>query len=242
MQLKTRHQEMLALAVFLALATIVVEIWPRLDIAVSAYFFDGRSFVGHQWDWANLAYHGVPPLGAWLLGVAAVMALLPLLPGRWGRRLVKPWLQRRAIVSLLVVVFGVGLLVHSALKDNWGRPRPEDVQPFGGPKVSQAPLQPSTQCARNCSFVSGHPAAGFALIGLGLFGTRRTRWRWWAIGTFTGAVIGLARVAQGRHFFADVVFCMLALWLVCVITRELWLRAAVAQRAFKRQKARNLQA
>lgn len=235
MPIKTRHQEMLALALLTAVATVVFELWPRLDIAVSRHFFDGRDFVGDQWAWAQLVYHGVPRLGTALVLLAALLALAPLTP--WGRGRVKPWLQRRAIASLVVVALGVGLLVHNGLKDNWGRPRPQEVQVFGGPKTYQAPLQHSDQCDRNCSFVSGHAAAGFALIALGLFGSRRTRWRWWAVGAVTGGVIGLARIVQGRHFFGDIVFCMLALWLVCVLLRALWLRLVLLRRRARRRRA-----
>jgi lipid A 4'-phosphatase len=237
MRLKTRHQEHLALAVMAALATAVFEIWPRLDLAVSGYFFDGTAFVGHQWGWAQLLYLGVPPLGTWLVALALVMAVLPWLGG-WGRRLVQPWLHRRAIASLLMVLLGVGLVVHTALKDSWGRPRPVHVQAFGGPKVYQAPLQHSTQCDRNCSFVSGHAAAGFALMALGLFGSRRTRRRWWAIGMVAGSAIGLSRVAQGGHFFSDIVFCLLALWLVCVLLRGMWLRLALLRRQGRQRRLR----
>ncbi len=235
MRLKTRHQEMLALALCTIAATVLFELWPALDLAVSRRYFDGTAFVGHQWGWANLVYHGVPRLGGWLVLGAAVLALLPL-AGRWGRSWVKPWLQRRAIASLLMVLLGVGLLVHNGLKDSWGRPRPADVQAFGGAKVYQAPLQHSTQCERNCSFVSGHAAAGFALISLGLFGSRRTRWRWWMIGTVAGSVIGLARIVQGRHFFGDIVFCLLVLWLVSVLLRQAWLHLAAWRRAARSRK------
>lgn len=234
MRMKTRHQEMLFLAVMVVLAIALFETWPTLDIAVSASFFDGQGFVGGDWGWANLIYHGVPQLGTWLVLLAAVLALIPLAGAR-GRRIVKPWLQRRAIASLLMVFLGVGLVVHNGLKDSWGRPRPQEVQVFGGPKIYQAPLQHSTQCERNCSFVSGHAAAGFALIALGMFGSRRTRWRWWAIGAVAGSVIGLARVVQGRHFFGDIVFCLLVLWLVCVLLREGWLRLAAARLARRRR-------
>jgi lipid A 4'-phosphatase len=237
MRLKTRHQEKLALALAAVAATVLFELWPRLDIAVSMSFFDGRSFIGNQWGWAQLIYHGVPRLGSWLVILAVLIALMPLVPR--GRRWVKPWLQRRALASLVVVALGVGVLVHNGLKDSWGRPRPADVQVFGGTKIYQAPLQHSEQCERNCSFVSGHAAAGFALIGLGLFGSRRTRWRWWAIGAVAGSVIGLARIVQGRHFFGDIVFCMLALWLVCVLLRAIWLRLALARRALRRRQQRS---
>ena len=217
----------------LALAVVVFEVWPRLDIAVSTRFFDGQAFVGNQWAWANLIYHGVPRLGTWLVLLAIALAVLPLL-GAWARKLV------RAIASRLMVLLGVGLLVHTALKDNWGRPRPEDVQVFGGPKIYQAPLQPSSQCERNCSFVSGHAAGGFALMAVGLMGSRRTRWRWWAVGTLAGSVVGLTRIVQGRHFFGDIVFCMLALWLVCVVLRELWLRVVVLRRRSRIRRALSL--
>ena len=236
MHLKTRHQEYLALALMAALATVVFEVWPRLDLAVSGYFFEGKAFVGHPWAWAQLLYLGVPPLGTALVVLALVMAVLPGL-GPWGRRLIKPWLHRRAIASLVVVVLGVGLVVHTALKDNWGRPRPVHVQDFGGPKIYQAPLQHSTQCDRNCSFVSGHAAAGFALMALGLFGSRRTRWRWWGISLAAGSAIGLARIVQGGHFFSDIVFCMLAIWLVCLLVRALWLRVAAFRRRTRRRRS-----
>lgn len=232
MHLKTRHQEMLALALGLAMAALVFELWPELDIAVSSRFFDGTNFLGNQWGWALLIYHGVPRLGTWLVVLALVLALLPL-AGAWGRRKVRPWLQRRAVASLIVVVLGVGFVVHNVLKDNWGRPRPQEVQAFGGPKVYQAPLQYSQQCERNCSFVSGHAAAGFALIAVGLFGSRRTRWRWWAIGAVAGSVIGLGRIVQGRHFFGDIVFCLLVLWLVCVLLRQVWLRLRLHRRRIR---------
>jgi lipid A 4'-phosphatase len=235
MHIKTRHQETLALALCTAAAVVLFELWPALDIAVSARFFDGGAFMGERWAWANLIYHGVPHLGTVLVLLALVLALLPLSP--WGRQRVRPWLQRRAIASLVVVALGVGLLVHDVLKDNWGRPRPQEVQAFGGPKVYQAPLQHSTQCERNCSFASGHAAAGFALIALGLFGSRRTRWRWWAIGALAGSLIGLARIVQGRHFFGDIVFCGLVLWLLSVLLRALWLR----MRLWQRQRALRLQ-
>ena len=78
--------------------------------------------------------------------------------------------------------------------------------------------------------MSGHAAAGFALMAVGLFGSRRTRWRWWALGALAGSVIGAGRIVQGRHFLADIVFCMLALWLVAVLLRLLWLRVVLLKR------------
>mgnify|MGYP000057640139 CR=1 FL=1 len=157
-------------------------------------------------------------------------ALLALLGAAW--RLVKlprHW-RRRAIALVVVAALGVGFLVHDVLKDSWGRPRPVATQAFGGAHPYQPALHPSDLCPRNCSFVSGHAAGGFMLLAVGMVGSRRTRWRWWAAGTAAGAVIGLARIAAGGHYLSDIVFGLLAVWGTAIVVREAWLRLAVWRR------------
>ena len=60
LRMSTRQQEWLALALLTALATVVFEIWPRLDLAFSQLFFKQGAFEGSQWAWAKLFYHGMP--------------------------------------------------------------------------------------------------------------------------------------------------------------------------------------
>jgi membrane-associated phospholipid phosphatase len=93
------------------------------------------------------------------------------------------------------------------LKDHWGRARPAQTEAFGGSRhFTPAPF-PAAECARNCSFVSGHAALGFSLVAFGFLlppgPSRRS-----AIGAALafGAVVGLVRIAQGAHFISDVVF------------------------------------
>ena len=63
---------------------------------------------------------------------------------------------------------------------------------------------PGNQCARNCSFVSAHAAAGYVLMAGGLlWPARRRRWIW--IGLVVGSVIGVVRIIQGGHFLSDVI-------------------------------------
>ncbi|MFM9735641.1 phosphatase PAP2 family protein, partial [Streptomyces niveiscabiei] len=88
-------------------------------------------------------------------------------------------------------------------KDHWGRPRPEHIADFGGSAHYVPPLLPSRQCDRNCSFPSGHAAAGFWLISGAWVWTGHRR-RWLTGGLLFGAVIGLTRIAQGGHFLSDV--------------------------------------
>lgn len=219
--MKARHAERLALVAALALATLAFELWPHADTWISARFFEGGRFVGDRWPLVRWVYRGVPWLGT--LGFLVALALSLSVWRRQGGQAMR-WRWRRSTALVVLVLLGLGGVVHVALKDGWGRPRPDQVQPFGGAQPFTPALQPSARCDRNCSFVSGHAGAGFALLGLGLFGSRRTRWRWWLIGAGAGGLIGLARIAQGRHFASDIVFCLLAMWAVAVLQRELWLR------------------
>lgn len=223
-RIKTRQQEWLWLAVLTASATACFEVWPQLDLTVSGWFFDQGIFQGSLWVWPKLAYHGTPILGALLIGAALLAVLLKGLGRVLGKAWVSTWRWRQAVFVLLVAVLGVGLLVHNGLKDNWGRARPAQVQAFGGSQTYTPPLRASDQCDRNCSFVSGHAAGGFALMAIGMLGSRRKRWRWWAMGMSAGSLIGLARMAEGRHFLGDIVFCGLLIWAVCLLLREVWLR------------------
>lgn len=229
--MKARHAERLALAAGLALATLVFEAWPASDTWISAQFFDGGRFVGDRWLAVRWVYRGVPWLGT--LGFVAALALsLSVWRAAGGQPL--RWRWRRATALVMVVVLGLGLAVHVALKDGWGRPRPDQVQPFGGAQPFTPALQPSARCERNCSFVSGHAGAGFALVALGLFGSRRTRRRWLGTAALAGGAIGLVRVAQGRHFASDIVFCLLVMWASAVLLREVWLRWAAWRRRLRR--------
>ncbi|MEK8048810.1 phosphatase PAP2 family protein [Ideonella sp. DXS22W] len=234
--MKARHAERLALVAALAVATVAVEVWPDADAWLSARFFVAGRFVGDEWAAVRWVYRGVPWLGALGFAVALVFSLsVWRQPRALAARGAPPtplarWRWRRATAVVTLVLMGLGGLVHMGLKDGWGRPRPDQVQVFGGAQPFTPALQPSTRCDRNCSFVSGHAGAGFALLALGLFGSRRTRWRWWAIGAVCGGLIGAVRVAQGRHFASDIVFCLLVMWAAAVLHRELWLRWAVWRR------------
>ena len=134
-------------------------------------------------------------------------------------------LFRSCAALALVLALGLGAVVHGVFKEHWGRPQPNETTAFAGALAFQPALHPSALCATNCSFVSGHAATGFVLMACGLFGTARTRRRWALIGLSAGLLIGLVRVAQGRHFASDIVFGALLIGLCGLLLREAWLRA-----------------
>jgi lipid A 4'-phosphatase len=111
------------------------------------------------------------------------------------------------------------------------------VSQFGGTQQFTAPLVPADQCQHNCSFVSGHATSGFILMAVGLMGSVATRRRWLWIGLAWGAVVSLARIAEGGHFLSDTLFAGLAVWASGWLIREAWIRhVALRRRRLRRRR------
>jgi lipid A 4'-phosphatase len=128
------------------------------------------------------------------------------------------------MVLALSMALGTGLMVNGVLKEHWGRSRPNTAQAFGGTLAFAPALQPSRQCATNCSFVSGHSATGFTVMAVGLLGAPATRRRWLLYGAGCGLLIGLVRMAQGGHYLSDVLFSGMVVWLCNLCLAEIWIR------------------
>ena len=213
----------------------IFTVWPQLDLWASGLFHDaGGGFIGDRLLFTRVLYHGIPVSGIAYTAVGLLVIVVSLwrphpIGGRWSRRL-----AALAWVSIL----GSGLLVNAGLKEYWGRARPVQVAQFGGTQHFSAALVPTDQCKHNCSFVSGHATSGFILMAVGLMGSVATRRRWLWIGLAWGAVVSLARIAEGGHFLSDTLFAGLAVWGSGWLIRELWLRhVALRWRRARRRRA-----
>jgi lipid A 4'-phosphatase len=216
----TRRETRLWLALLLALLLIYL-VWPGLDLPASAWFYrtDSGFWIDDQ-PWVQVVHHTVPWVGRLLL----VGSLAVWLLGHFGRRTELRRLRRPAAALFLGLVLGLGLLAHGVLKENWGRARPVQVSQFGGEASFTPPWQPTSECRRNCSFVSGHAGTGFALIALGALATARRRRFWLVTGWSAGLLLGALRIAQGGHFLSDVLFGGLLLWGTSLAIRACWTR------------------
>jgi lipid A 4'-phosphatase len=190
-------------ALFAAALTLFL-LLPQLDLWVSGLFYvPGRGFALADWPPVILVYRAVPWVAWGMVLVIAGAAIWLFLIGRPLWRL-----DRKALLFIAFsTALGPGLLANTVLKDHWGRARPVQIEAFGGPHhFTPAPL-PAAECARNCSFVSGHAALGFSLVAFAFLlppGAPRRRGIGGAL--VLGGVVGLARIAQGAHFLSDVVF------------------------------------
>lgn len=199
------QRPLLLLGLLAALSTPVF--WfTDLDVRAATLFFSdtpGTPPWPGEFDplW-QFFYYGAP-LFAGLLGLGAVAVLLLGAFRSYWRR----W-RRPAIFVLLTVAVGPGLLINVVFKENWGRPRPRQIEEFHGPKQFVPPLAMGED-KDGKSFAAGHPSIGFCFFTLWFIWRRRNpRLAWLSFGTALGlgALMGLGRMAAGAHFLSDVLW------------------------------------
>lgn len=172
------------------------------DLAVAGLFHAKTQgwVYGRLWPWRFLYNYGEIP--AYL---TAALALLVIVCGLFARNLSR--YRKVALYFLLFVLIGPCLVVNAVLKDHWGRPRPCQVEIFGGPK-QYLPVWEKGTSGEGKSFPCGHAAAGFTLISP-YFLLRRRNPRaasaFLLLGLGYGALMGIGRMIQGGHYLTDVI-------------------------------------
>jgi membrane-associated PAP2 superfamily phosphatase len=187
-----------------ALIGIVFAIYPQLDIELAALFYDPGS---HKWrldgaTWVPLVRDGASYLIALIAAPAGIAIVGKLLLPR--RRMLIP--GRAVLFSLTTLALGPGILANTILKDHWARSRPFYVTAFAGEDHFTAWWDPRGDCPNNCSFIAGEPSGAFWTLAPAAL--MPPQWRPLAYGAAIafGAGIGLLRMAGAGHFFTDVVF------------------------------------
>jgi len=117
-------------------------------------------------------------------------------------------LRPRSLFLALLLVLGPGVVVNTILKEHWRRPRPVQTAEFGG----RQPFRPVGAMGRideGKSFPSGHASMGFYWLGLLVYfwnDRRRLAWAFGGLGLFHGLSMAIGRMAQGGHWFTDVLW------------------------------------
>lgn len=194
------------------------------DLAVAHYFYDPMQQFSNA-PWLAFIYdYGIIP--AWIVVAAAAVALI----FSFFNRSWQEW-RRPALVLILTLGIGSGIIAHAILKEHWGRPRPKQVIEFGGTQAFRPyyspqfhPPQPSK------SFPCGHCSMGFFFFALMHLGAHYRHRRLYLIGflltLILGGVLSYARLAQGGHFLSDVLASALIMWLTSLLCcRVLLLRS-----------------
>lgn len=193
------------------LCSILFNQLPEIDLWVSDHFYNGVLFPAAQHPLIEFIYR----LFAKIHLLYLVILLIGLAITYSFRRPLPVW-RKRLSYLLIVLLLGPGLLVNLGLKDNsFGRPRPIQIEAYGGKSQFSPAFSYSGVCHHNCSFVSGHAAVAFYLMALGwAFGRRWV----FVLGVILGIVVGAVRISQGGHFLSDVVFSFWTVYFVSLIT------------------------
>lgn len=197
-------------------------IFPNVDIGVASHFYDPstQGFVG-GYDGALGFLHWFARFFPIFFSIGVILFLL-------GSLFIKCFqIKHRKEVFFVAVCLwiGPGLVVNYIFKDHWGRPRPVMVQEFSGDMVFQKPFVISNQCGKNCSFVCGDASMGFWLFAfMPLLVTRKKKLVAFTAAILAGGGLGWMRMAQGGHFFSDVIFCgvfvYICTWLIYWVMYE----------------------
>jgi lipid A 4'-phosphatase len=207
----TRAALFTALAIGFVLG-LLCAIDPQLDLDLAALSFDTARhlFVVNAQPWVQHTRTAARILIALLALPAFVAIVLKLI---WPRR---PMLieARAALFLIVTLALGPGVLTNVVLKDHWGRPRPIDVQQFGGDYRFEPWWDPRGDCSNNCSFVAGEPSGAFWTLAPAALAPPPLQAVAYGAALTFGVALGAFRMAAGAHFFSDVVFAGVLMYLV----------------------------
>lgn len=221
--LRHRWSPLIAALIATAVISLVFLIWPGLDLWAAGLSYSDTGFEAAS----NPLLKALRKSSSWAVALTALTALFFLVRAVVRHRLAFVRQAPRAIVSLLGLLIGPGLLVNTLLKNEWGRPRPHEIAPFGG----EAPYVPVWQitrwCDDNCSFTSGEGASSAWIVGSVALLPPPWRARLLIPAVIYGAALSINRIAFGGHFLSDVLLSwsmvlavMAGLYAVIGATRE----------------------
>jgi lipid A 4'-phosphatase len=203
-------------------SALLFALWPDLDLAIARLFyagdghFIGRSAIG---DLARKIGYGLPIVILVLLTLAWSLK-------RCGIRCKAPSGQSIAML-LLTMLIGPGLLANLILKDHSHRPRPVQIEEFGGSMEFRPWYRMDGNCQSNCSFVSGEAAEAFWMLAPASLLAPPLLPYGIAAAAMFGTAVSVLRMAYGGHFLSDVVFAGLLMILIINAARRLLLAKPV---------------
>jgi lipid A 4'-phosphatase len=201
------------------ITAILTPFTPYLDLHIAQYFYNwgklnNTHFVSHPLFDFFYSYAILPGQ------ITVVLSLIALFCS-YVIPFCSSW-KKPSLVLLLTLVIGAGFICHFILKDHWGRPRPKQVIEFGGNQSFRPYYKPNffKQSEPSKSFPSGHCTMGFYFFAVAILAARQG-WRLLfylglILAIVLGTALGITRIAQGGHFFSDVIFSAVLMWLTAL--------------------------
>jgi lipid A 4'-phosphatase len=201
----------IALAIGFAVG-LICAVDPQLDLDLAGLSFDPmpHMFVVNSQPWVQDT-RAAARIIITLISLPAFLAVIGKLI--WPRR--RMLIEGRAALFLIATLaLGPGVLTNLILKDHWGRARPIDVQQFGGAYHFTPWWDPRGDCPDNCSFIAGEPSGSFWTLAPAALAPVELQPVAFGAALVFGVGIGVLRIAAGAHFFSDVVFAGVFMYLL----------------------------
>jgi len=169
--------------------------------------------------WDFIYHYGFFPAQA-VCAASGAVYLLSLTSPYW-----KKWRQA-AFMSVFTLIIG-GAIVSPLIKEATSRPRPKQVEQFGGQKEFRPHWQPyfGPELEPSKSFPSGHSTCGFYFFWIYFLGRRMQNRRLALFGLVIafsmGGVLSLCRILQGGHFVSDVLATALLMWEIAFLADKI---------------------
>ena len=202
---------------------VVFAVFPQLDLNISEWFFHPTPpvlFAVNAQPWVQVSRWTARILIA-LLALPGFLAILGKLFLPHRRMLIS---GRAALFLAVTIALGPGLITNVLLKDHWHRSRPIDVRQFAGTDRFTPWWDPRGQCPNNCSFVAGEPSGAFWTLAPAALTPPQWRVAAYCGALAFGAAVGLLRIAGGGHFFTDVVFAGVLMFLLIWVAHGILFR------------------
>lgn len=186
-----------------------------IDYILSSVPYDSLShkFYGETHLWCKIIYQAVP-----VIVILIVLMCFVLLIFGYKLPFARSETNRFAVIILLSLIIGPGLISNMLLKDNWGRPRPYQVI---RDKQHFLPFyQADFKNHKSNSFPSGHATIGF-FMGVPLLLLKRRK-QAIVLSVLAGGLIGLVRILQGGHYLSDVIFSGIIVWVTAALVLYLY--------------------
>lgn len=186
--------------IYLAAVSALFIAFPQIDTGLAGLFHDPSGFPASRLG----VLLGLRRFGEQTIGLVLIVLLASLIA-----KIVWPYramaIRPRSTLFLLAgLALGPGLVVNGLFKNFSGRPRPIQVELFGGNEMFVRAWQFGGQCVQNCSFISGEASTAIWLMSLVLLAPRS--WRPALAVPLALIVLALSinRMAFGGHFASDV--------------------------------------
>jgi lipid A 4'-phosphatase len=186
------------------LTGIIFAVDPSLDLKVASFFREMAAQPGvRRFD---RAIDAIRQVGPFVIVAAVVPAVVTLVMKTFSPLRPSPMSGRAALLVIMTLALGPGLLVNGILKETWARPRPGMVTEFGGDYAFMPWWDPRGSCDSNCSFVSGETSSAVWITAPAMVAP--PPWRFAALGAagLYALVFGFIRLLAGGHFMTDVIF------------------------------------